>query len=89
MTDKQKIQLADVILNYLQDLQENTKETPKMIGVLNKETGIKGFKTADIGTPIFDRGDKYFIILETLDGKDNLQVSYYKDTLKPNINFYE
>jgi len=42
---------------------------------------------AEIGTPIFDTGDRYLLMLESLDGKTNVEMTYYKETLKSSINF--
>ncbi len=87
MKDAAKIQLANLILSFLKDNEASIVETPKMIGTLNKAQGIKGFKTADIGNPVFIKGDRYIIYLESLDGKTNVEISYYKKTLSPFINF--
>ena len=87
MKNEIKIQIFDTLLELLNRNQEDKTISPKMVGTLNKRTGINGFKVAEIGTPVFDSGDKYFVMLESLDGVRNLEVSYYKDTLKPSIDF--
>jgi hypothetical protein len=58
------------------------------VGNLNKPQGIIGFKSAAIGTPVFDSGDRYTIILETIDGTKNLELTYYKNNLAPAIDFF-
>lgn len=70
-----------------QHQQTGTVSVPKMVGMLNKAQGLNGFKPAEVGTPVFDAGDKYFLMFESLDGKRNVEVSYYKDTLGPVIDF--
>lgn len=88
MTNEQKIELADRIIElYKQFIEEAPKQ--KVIGMLNKATGINGYKLAQVGTPVIDVGSRYIIILETLDGKRNIEIPYYKETLSPIIDFYE
>lgn len=87
MKDADKIKLVDSILKGVQEQQEDKHISPKMIGHLNIVFGLNGFKKADIGTPVFDSGDRYFIMLETLDGKKCLEVTFYNDTLKSSIDF--
>jgi len=83
-----KVKGFDLILNYLNEFtQTSGKPTVYMVGSLNKAQGINGFKKAEIGTPVFETDGKYFIMLESLDGKRNLEVFYYKDSLAPVIDF--
>jgi len=87
MKNEDKIRLAELVLSFVSSLTEDKTISPKMIGKLNKSTGINGFKIAEIGTPVFDDGNRYFIVLESLDGKRSLEIPYYKDSLKASIDF--
>lgn len=87
MTPEDKIQVFDLFVEHLSRFSENKAVAPKNIGTLNKAQGLNGFKPAEVGTPVFDSGDRYFIMLESLDGKRNVEMSYYKETLKPVIDF--
>ncbi len=89
MNNEQKIKLADLLIEYLANSQEVQVNMPKHIGYLKQPFGLKGFKLAEKGTPVFELNDKYFIQLETLDGKSNLEVKFYKDTLLPSIDLLE
>lgn len=84
MTDKEKIQLADIVLRYLEDIKEN-KSIPVQIGTLKKAQGIKGFKLAEIGNPVYEYEDRYIIYMESIDGKTVVDTRYYKETLGPII----
>ena len=88
MKDSDKLELMDLILRFVGDRTEDKTISPKNIGTLNKPTGLNGFKRAEIGTPVFDDGIRYFIMLESLDGKRNLELTYYKESLKSSIDFY-
>ena len=87
MKDKQKIQLANLVLEFLAGDKENSIDSPIMVGILNKSWGMNGFKLALPGTPVFQKGDKYVLYIESLDGKVSLEVPFNKETLKPAINF--
>lgn len=89
MTQEQKLVLADRILEYVNDCSEDKKAAPKMIGRLNRKLGIKGFKLAEVGDPVWDSGDRYFIILENLEGTRSLELAYYKEDLNNSIKHYE
>ena len=86
MTDKEKINLADFIINTIKERSLDS-DMPVFIGTLNKAQGIKGFKTAEIGHPVFDTKDRYTIYLERDDALLTVSVSYYKKTLSSSINF--
>jgi hypothetical protein len=84
MTNEQKLQLADIIINYCS--QFNTSdEMPIMIGTLNTAQGIKGFEKADIGHPVFEYKGRYIIYLSGAQG--HVCVPYYKDSLHYCIDF--
>lgn len=63
------------------------EEEPILIGYLNTAQGFKGFKLSDVGTEVFSYKDKYFINIEPLNGGLTMRISYYKETLKPIIDF--
>ncbi len=85
LADKERI--FDLLVEQLSRYQDDKQLMPKMVGMLNKQVGLNGFKVAEIGTPIFDTGDRYLLMLESLDGKTNVEMTYYKETLKSSINF--
>jgi hypothetical protein len=88
MNESGKLKLADLILNTIRDLTEASEVVlPKHVGHLNKRIGQNGFKVAEPGTIVYEINNKYIINLESLDGKRNLEVSYYKETLEPAIEF--
>ncbi len=86
MTDEQKIQLANTIVAKVGEFM-TSKDMPIMVGTLTKAQGIKGFDKAEIGHPVFEFKDKYILFLQSEGCKTEIQVSYYKDTLKPVIDF--
>ena len=89
MDSKDKIAIADLILEYLENKSKHSPiNTSESIGVLNKPQGIIGFKPAPAGSPVFEESDRYYIYVETLDGAKNHKISYYKKTLRSEINFY-
>jgi len=63
------------------------EEQPELVGYLNTAQGFKGFKRSEVGTEVFSYKDKYFINIESLNGELNRRVNYYKETLKPVIDF--
>lgn len=89
MTNEKKIALADLIISFISENADSaTKdEMPIMVGTLTKRTGLVGFKSADIGHPVFEHKDRYVMYFESLDGKTTVAVTYYKDTLKDFIHF--
>jgi hypothetical protein len=87
MQNKDKIAIMDLLLEQISLRTEDLKSVPKMIGSLNKVVGLNGFKKAEIGTPVFDTGDRYMIMLESLNGKISVEVTYYKETLSPSVDF--
>jgi hypothetical protein len=86
MTDEDKIVLMDYIIRYMED-KVTSSEIPVMVGALNKSTGLTGFKMAEIGHPVFEFKDRYVIYLERNDGNVTVSVPYYKESLKPIIDF--
>ncbi len=85
LADKERI--FDILVENLNRHQEDNTSVPKMIGTLNRRIGLNGFKIAEVGTPVFDSGDRYLVMLESLDGKINVEMTYYKETLKTSIDF--
>lgn len=75
-----------IVAMVTEHAEENTK-VMKQVGTLMKKQGIKGFKTMEEGDPVFELGDRYILVMETLDGKSSAQVPYYKETLGPVIEF--
>jgi len=65
------------------------EEQPELIGYLNTAQGFKGFKRSEVGTEVFSYKDKYFINIEPLNEGLTMRMSYYKETLRPVINFIE
>lgn len=59
-----------------------------LIGTLNKRcVSMKGYETPEIGHSVFLIKDKYVVYMKN--EKTSHAIQYYKDTLKPHINFYE
>lgn len=88
MDNNQKIKFAEAVLTLLKEFTKTEESLmPKHIGYLAKKQGLNGFKVAEIGTPVFEFKDRYLIYLESIDGKRNQEVSYYKETLEPVIDF--
>ena len=87
MEKTEKLKLADLIIGFFDNLKLPNTESPKMVGTLNRTIGINGFKTLEIGTPVFDVGDKYVLIFESLGHEQSFEVRYYKDSLKEAIDF--
>jgi hypothetical protein len=81
MTDQQKIELADTIIDAILEKQKQA-EIPTMIGSLKKPFGINGFQTAQQGHPVFETKDRYTIYLQSNCGKHSVIVPFYKDTLE-------
>ena len=65
------------------------EEQPELVGYLNTAQGFKGFKRSEVGTEVFSYKDKYFINIESLNEGLTMRISYYKETLRPVINFIE
>lgn len=87
MTQEQKNELVKIIESYIDSTKEDLKVAPKHVGYLNKPIGINGFKVANKDTHVFDSGDRYFIVLENLEGTRSLEISYYKSDLHTSIDF--
>lgn len=87
MNDKDKIQLANALLSLVGQYASATAgacDTPlRQIGVLTKAQGIRGFKTCEPGTPVFEYDGRYVLVMETLDGKHSASVAYYQEALAP------
>lgn len=86
MNDKEKVDLADYIIQYMQE-RVTSNDMPIMVGTLNTPTGINGFKPAEVGHPVFEYKEKYIIYLERNDGAMTSIIPYRKESLKPHINF--
>ena len=86
MDIKDKAAVYDTIVGIIgKDVHKENEM--KCIGTLTKRQGIKGFKPMEEGDFVFELGDRYILVMETLDGKNSAQVPYYKNTLAPHINF--
>lgn len=86
MKPQDKLRLVDMITDYISRFEVPSKEVPKMIGTTSIALGIIGFKRLEIGAPVFDIGDRYMVVMESLDGKTAVEVNYYKETLHSHIN---
>lgn len=88
MEKELKLKLADHIMSFINDHNKTEDiNIPIHVGWLNKKWRMNGFKVAEPGTVVYEFNGKYFINLESLDGKRNLEVSFYKETLAPSIDF--
>ena len=88
MTPQDKAAAYDRIVALIgtEDAVQQTK-IMKCVGTLTTKQGIKGFKPVEVGEFVFELGDRYILVMETLDGKSSAEVPYYKDALKPHIKF--
>ena len=85
MTDKEKIELADLVLNFVAKKSEGV-DAPVMVGWLNHPYGFNGFKRAEIGTPVFNHKGMYGIYFENLNGDKYLEMKFGKN-IEPHIDF--
>lgn len=46
-------------------------------------------KKCEIGTPVYEKGDRYVLYMETLDGKNVVETPYHKEDLSRVINMNE
>lgn len=68
--------------------EEEQKEEIKLVGTLTKPFGIQHYlSSAKVGENVFENKDRYFIVLTNMNNKPE-RVSFYKNTLKPYINFF-
>lgn len=88
MTDKDKIELADYILNFVAR-NSQSEDMPIMVGTLNKPYGFNGFKRAEIGTPVFKHKGLYEIYFETINGTtaQKTVTMKFNQNIEPDINF--
>lgn len=92
MEDFKKIALLNQIVSLIKETQ-TSDDMPIMIGTLNKPQGVIGFETAEIGHPVFEFRDRYIIYLKSKNVLSNTKehftvaIPYYKETLKPVINY--
>jgi hypothetical protein len=71
------------VLDILETRKDTGEKTYRKVGVLKVKLGIKGYVAAEVGDPVYEDADRYFVYMDN--GKH--RVNYYKDTLKPNIEF--
>ena len=72
----------------IEDDEEYMEEEDDLVGHLKVPLGIRGYKTAEIGHRVFEKGDRYVIKLESeSEKKEILEVPYYKHSLKESIDF--
>jgi hypothetical protein len=65
----------------------NPDETPVLIGYLNKQQGFQGYDPLPVGTPVFEFKDRYQIERTITKTGEKNWVRYYKESLKPIIDF--
>lgn len=59
-----------------------------LIGTLTRKFGINDYETAEVGHSIYDDGSRYVLYLKSKGSAPDNRVPFYKETLKPWINFY-
>lgn len=84
--DRDKIAIIDRILEMVEEKKESN--TLKVVGTLTVAQGIKGYKKAEIGTPVVEKVDRYIIVMETLGGRSSVEIPYYKESLAPVIKMH-
>jgi len=78
----------NILSNFKKPINEQKEEEIKLVGTLTKPFGIQHYLTsAKVGENVFENNDRYFIILTNMNNKPE-RVSFYKNTLKPYINFF-
>lgn len=80
MNNKKKVEIFDRIYELLREETEPNKVLYSP-GVLSKVQGLNGFKKCEIGTPVYEKGDRYILYMESIDGKTVVEVPYYKEDL--------
>jgi len=69
------------------EVNKPVEEQPELVGYLNTAQGFKGCIRNEIGTEVFSYKDKYFINVYRLNETIPNRITYYKETLKPCIDF--
>lgn len=69
------------------ELSKPIEEEPVLIGYLNRVFGYNGFSKAKVGTEVYSFKDKYYFEIQSLTDTISFKVKFYKETLKPCINF--
>lgn len=78
--------IANEILETLYGKLKPAEEVPILVGHLNKQFGFNGAKPILIGSEVYEFAGNYFFEMELNNGQKQ-KVKYYKETLKPCINF--
>jgi hypothetical protein len=77
----------NLVLQLFNIKTEPTEEEPKLVGYLNRSYGYNGFLQIEKGSPVYEFKDRYYFeMTPTNEGKVQIQ-KFYKDTLKPHIDF--
>lgn len=82
-----KIRDIDTALHLL-GVESDESEQPamKMVGNLKTVFGLNGYDKAEIGHPVYEKGDRYVIFL-TSEKYPALEVPFYKQHLHKHIEF--
>lgn len=80
MNNKKKVEIFDRIYELVKEETEPTK-TLQCIGTLNKPWGMNGHIRCEIGHPVYEKGDRYVLYMDSTDGKNTLEVPFYKEDL--------
>ena len=81
MTDKEMVaRIRELVTDESAEVGVITRL--KMVGKLTQAQGIKGFRKCEVGHPVFEKGDRYILFMESIDGKTVVEVPYYPQTLQ-------
>ena len=76
--------LKELLKLYLKP-NDPTEPEIKQIGTLNKRWGLNGYEVAEVGHPVYEKGDRYVLYISHPTLKP-LEVPFNKKTLNPVIN---
>lgn len=94
ITSEEYFESPDFKERYQKYLETQSEKQPKdevpvYVGTLIKPFGIKGYTKAEVGHSVFELGGKYIITIYNEKTNEPHVVSFYKESLNPEINFNE
>jgi hypothetical protein len=64
MKSEEKVKLVDHIVELI-SRQLTPDEVPVLVGTLKSRQGLRGFRVAEVGHPVFEFKDRYVIYLQS------------------------
>lgn len=77
--------IQNLLEKYSKPKEESNEPEMKQIGTLNTRWGLNGYDIAEIGHPVYQKGDRYIIFLTHPTLKPH-EVGFFKKTLEPIID---